>query len=627
MTTLFFIILTTYTESAPTYVYHNCPNTTTYTPHSTYQTNLNLLLSTLSSNSTNNGTIFSTSAAGRIPPNIAYGLFLCRGDVNATVCRDCVATASREITTRCPNEKSAVIWYDECILRYDNNSFFSTLATNPMVSLINTANITDQTRFQQLLGETMNALAYRASVDNPNGEFVKGFATQQANFTSLQRLYGLVQCTQDLSDEDCNRCLRIAISNLPMCCTGKQGGRVLTPSCNVRYEIYPFYRELATTPPPVPPPVPLLVPTPPSSLTRPSGRGEEKFSPTTILAIVIPIAVSVLLFVIGYCFIVRKPKKKYDAVMDETAATNNFFDEKKVGEGGFGMVYKGTLADGQEIAVKRLSKTSGQGAQEFKNEVVLVAKLEHKNLVRLLGFCLEGQEKILIYEYVPNKSLDYFLFDPEKQGQLDWSIRYKIIEGIARGMLYLHEDSRLRIIHRDLKASNILLDAEMNAKVSDSGMARIFGADQTQGNTSKIVGTYGYMSPDYAMHGQFSVKSDVFSFGVLVLEIITGKKNSSFYQSDHGKDLLSHAWKLWDDGTPLELMDPTLAATYSRNEVIRCIHMSLLCVQEDLDTRPSMATIVLMLSSYTVSLPLPEQPPFLFHSKTESYALKGLVSN
>ncbi|KAK0579377.1 hypothetical protein LWI29_025359 [Acer saccharum] len=158
--------------------------------------------------------------------------------------------------------------------------------------------------------------------------------------------------------------------------------------------------------------------------------------------------------------------------------------------GGFGEVYKGVLPNGQEIAVKRLSKRSGQGVEEFKNEVVVVAKLQHRNLVRLQGFCLEGEEKILVYEFVPNKSLDYFLFDLEKQRQLDWNTRYKIIGGIARGILYLHEDSRLRIIHRDLKASNVLLDGDMNPKIADFGMARIFGVDQTQGNTNRIVGTY-----------------------------------------------------------------------------------------------------------------------------------------
>ncbi|KAM7500913.1 hypothetical protein LguiA_025327 [Lonicera macranthoides] len=644
ITTLCFIILITDTEAV--YRFHVCPNTTTYTPNSTYQTNLNLLLSnlssnaTLSSNSTNNGTVFSTSTAGQNPPNIAYGLFLCRGDVTSTVCRNCVATVTAEITNRCPNQKSAVIWYDECMLRYSNASFFSTVVGEPMVYLVSTANITDEvTRFQQVLTETMDDLANRAPVDNFNDQFVKGFATQQARVTSSQRLYGLVQCTQDLSEQDCNGCLQMAVNRLPQCCSGKQGGQVLLTSCNVRYEIYPFYRELAAAPPPVP------SSPPPSSITRPR-RGEGKMSPTTIIAIVIPIAVVVLLFAIGYCCVARKAKKNYDAVTDEIdgneisnvqslqfdlgiiqAATNNFSDENKIGEGGFGMVYKGTLTNGQEIAVKRLSKSSGQGVEEFKNEVVLVAKLQHRNLVRLLGFCLEGDEKILIYEYVPNKSLDCFLFDPKKQGQLDWSRRYKIIEGIARGILYLHEDSRLRIIHRDLKASNILLDAEMNAKVSDFGMARIFGVDQTQGNTNRIVGTYGYMSPEYAMHGQFSIKSDVFSFGVLVLEIITGRKNSCFYQSDYGEDLLSHAWKLWKDGMPLELMDPTLVDAYSIYEVIKCIEMGLLCVQEDVDARPSMATIVLMLSSYTASVPVPEQPPPFFHSRTESHALKGPESD
>ncbi|KAF5786437.1 putative protein kinase RLK-Pelle-DLSV family [Helianthus annuus] len=209
-------------------------------------------------------------------------------------------------------------------------------------------------------------------------------------------------------------------------------------------------------------------------------------------------------------------------------ATDDFSQENKLGAGGFGPVYRGKLGDGREVAVKRLAQNSGQGDVEFKNEVLLVAKLQHRNLVRLIGFSIEGSERLLIYEYMPNASLDNFLFDPIKRTFLDWEKRYNIINGVAKGLLYLHEDSRLMIIHRDLKASNVLLDAEMNAKIADFGMAKLFKAEETQGDTSRIVGTYGYMAPEYAMHGQFSVKSDVFSFGVLVLEMITGQKKSIF---------------------------------------------------------------------------------------------------
>ncbi|KAK0579392.1 hypothetical protein LWI29_025703 [Acer saccharum] len=285
------------------------------------------------------------------------------------------------------------------------------------------------------------------------------------------------------------------------------------------------------------------------------------------------------------------------------AATNDFPDNNKLGQGGFGAVYKGRLSNGQDVAVKRLSTNSGQGDVEFKNEVLLVAKLQHRNLVRLLGFCLERKERLLIYEFVPNSSLDNFIFDPIKRGLLDWETRYKIIGGIARGILYLHEDSRLRIVHRDLKASNILLGVDMNPKISDFGMARLFKMDETQGDTSRVVGTFGYMAPEYLKHGQFSVKSDVFSFGVLVLEIISGRKNSCFDYEEKTVDLLTYAWMNWKEGTALNVMDPTMRVVGSTSEIMRCIHIGLLCVQENVASIPTMALVVVMLTSSSVSLP------------------------
>ncbi|KAL3519604.1 hypothetical protein ACH5RR_017753 [Cinchona calisaya] len=294
-----------------------------------------------------------------------------------------------------------------------------------------------------------------------------------------------------------------------------------------------------------------------------------------------------------------------------TLATDNFSDKNKLGQGGFGCVYKGMLDEGQEVAVKRLSKNSGQGIEEFKNEVRLIARLQHRNLVRLLGCCINMEEKILVYEYMEHKSLDLILFNKERSSiLLHWQRRFNIICGIARGLLYLHQDSRFRIIHRDLKASNILLDREMNPKISDFGMARIFGGDQTEANTRRVVGTYGYMSPEYAMDGVFSVKSDVFSFGVLVLEIVSGMKNRGFYHMDNQLNLLAHAWKLWREGRGLELMDSAAGEKCSTFEVIRCIQVGLLCVQEQAEDRPNMATVVLMLSSESASLPQPKHPGF-----------------
>ncbi|KAL3740610.1 hypothetical protein ACJRO7_021828 [Eucalyptus globulus] len=618
------------TEAAPEYLDHDCPNVTLFTSNSTYKSNLNILLSALSSAANNSTNGFANATAGQNPPDRAYGLFLCRGDLDTTACSDCVAAGKHDILQKCPNQRVSVIWYAECMLRYSNQFIFSVMEQEPSLTLYNTGNVTDSTQFMQLLRGTLNDIVTRAST----GGSEKKVAAAQANNTSLQKLYALTQCTPDLTASDCDTCLQYAIGNLVQ---GKQGGRTLTPSCNVRYELYPFYNASAL-PAPVPPPP---APTP---VTSPKGKSNK--TTVIIIAVAVPVGVGVVLLFLACCLRQRKVTKPYKVVQEDQSsvnditnaeslqydfatiqtATDNFSHQNKLGEGGFGEVFQGRLPNGQQIAVKRLSQGSGQGAVEFKNEVLLVAKLQHRNLVRMLGFCLEGEEKLLVYEFVPNKSLDYFLFDPEKSKQLDWSRRYKIVCGIARGVLYLHEDSRLRIIHRDLKASNILLDSEMIPKISDFGMARIVVVDQTQANTNKIVGTFGYMSPEYAMHGQFSAKSDVYSFGVLLLELISGKKNSFFYQSDGNEDLASYVWKNWRDNTPLEVLDPAVGDSYSRDEVLRCLHIGLLCVQEDPMDRPTMANIVLMLNSYSVSLALPQQPAFFLRSRTET-SMKELESD
>ncbi|CAL5411102.1 unnamed protein product [Camellia sinensis] len=306
-------------------------------------------------------------------------------------------------------------------------------------------------------------------------------------------------------------------------------------------------------------------------------------------------------------------------------AIDEFNWTNKLGQGGFGPVYKGKFPDGQEIAVKRLSRSSEQGLEEFMNEVVMISKLQHRNLVRLLACCVEAKEKMSVYEYMPNKSLDAFLFDPQKQKLLDWSKRFDIIEGIGRGLLYLLRDSRLRIIHRDLKANNILLDEELNPKISDFGMARIVCGDEHQANTRRVVGTYGYMAPEYAMQGSFSEKSDVFSFGVLLLEIVSGRRNTSFYNDEQSLSLLGYvnpldsfafprstlkAWKLWKEDNIVLLIDPTISYQDFRSEILRCVHAGLLCVQEFAIDRPTISMVLSMLNSEISYLPTPKQPAF-----------------
>ncbi|QCD87299.1 serine/threonine-protein kinase PBS1 [Vigna unguiculata] len=298
---------------------------------------------------------------------------------------------------------------------------------------------------------------------------------------------------------------------------------------------------------------------------------------------------------------VKLPLFSFESV---AAATNNFSDANKLDK-----KIQGTLFNGDEVAVKRLSRRSGQGWEELRNEALLIAKLQHNNLVRLLGCCIDRNEKMLIYEFMPNKSLDLFLFDATKKRMLDWGTRVRIIDGIAQGILYLHQYSRFRIIHRDLKASNILLDSNMNPKISDFGIAKIFGDNELEANTNRIVGTYGYMAPEYALEGLFSVKSDVFSFGVLLLEIISGKKNIGFYQTS-SFNLLGYAWDLWTRNSGVDLMDSALDESDTLCNVSRYVNIGLLCVQESPEDRPTMSDVASMIGNDTVPLPSPKPPAF-----------------
>ncbi|RDX76113.1 Cysteine-rich receptor-like protein kinase 29, partial [Mucuna pruriens] len=512
-----------------------------YTANSTYHANLDTLLSTLISN-TEIDYGFYNFTKGENTDKV-YAIGLCRGDIKPDECRICLNGSRANLTQLCPNRKEAIGWFEDekCMLRYSNRSIFDLMEIGPAYYAHNGENATDLNQFNEDVNSLLGNLKSKAA----SGDSRVKYAVGSISAPNDQVIYGLVQCTPDLLGSECDDCLAQSIARIPIdCCKDSKGGRVVRPSCNMRFETsFRFYGPTA------------YVPSTPPSNTSPKGKSNTT---TIIIAIVVPVVAVVVLIFIFICLRVRKPGEKLKTQEEEEEydddeidiseslqfsfntirdITDDFSYSNKHGQGGFGAVYRGQLADGQEIAVKRLSRNSGQGDMEFKNEVLLVAKLQHRNLVRLL--------------------------DETKRTVLDWEKRYKIIAGTARGILYLHQDSRLRIIHRDLKASNILLDEEMNPKIADFGLARL-----------------GYMAPEYAMHGQFSEKSDVFSFGVLVLEVVSGQKNSGIRHGENIEDLLSFAWRNWKEGRAIDIVDPTLN-NHSQNEIMRCIHIGLLCVQDN----------------------------------------------
>ncbi|KAG0459565.1 hypothetical protein HPP92_022693 [Vanilla planifolia] len=281
------------------------------------------------------------------------------------------------------------------------------------------------------------------------------------------------------------------------------------------------------------------------------------------------------------------------------AATKNFSPENKIGEGGFGSVYKGVLSDGSLIAVKQLSSKSKQGNREFVNEIGMISALNHPNLVKLFGCCTEGNQLLVIYEYMENNSLAQALFGPEvNRLSLDWPTRKRICLDIARGMAYLHEESRIRIVHRDIKATNILLDKDLNAKISDFGLAKLIEEENTHIST-RIAGTAGYMAPEYAMRGYLTDKAHVYSFGVVMLEIVSGKSNTNFKPKGESVYLLDWAYVLQERGNLLELVDPNLGTNYSPDEALQMLELTVSCANPSPTLRPTMSTVMSILDGIT----------------------------
>eukprot|EP00253_Pinus_taeda_P036147 PITA_36147 len=583
--------------------------------------NLNQVLDSLVGNVSTSGFNTSSHDDGQNSDSTVYGFGQCRGDLNSSDCKQCVATAKAAFGD-C-NKISASIMLDGCLLRYDNHSFSNNFNESTEYFHICNPGENSPSDFKITILAMLRKVLYKAT-KAPNI-----FAAEQdvAPNNSTVHIYSLAQCWRDLSTEDCEACLRFTLRQIgSYCSAGAIGLQMGSVNCYMRSELYPFFNRPIISPSPLPSPLPSPTESPRVSKAKRSN----------VLWVTLGVAATTvgLVAAISLCKLIFSSRRKiwkrisqmrgHEGEISLSAtipnrefifkyqtlkgATSNFHAERKLGEGGFGSVFKGDLPDGREVAVKRLKIGSSQGDIQFFNEVNLISRVQHRNLVKLLGCSVENSERLLVYEYLQNSSLDNIIYDIEKRHLLDWRQRYEIIVGTARGLAYLHEESEIRIIHRDIKASNILLDNNHKPKITDFGLAKLFEDDKTHVST-KVAGTLGYMAPEYAYGGHLTEKADVFSFGVLVLEIISGTKNQSSAQDT--EFLIERTWKLYNAERALEVMDPTLEGSYSWEEGIMVIKIGLLCAQAAAALRPSMSRVVSMLTSEKEHLPSPTSPPFV----------------
>ncbi|XP_016203503.1 cysteine-rich receptor-like protein kinase 2 [Arachis ipaensis] len=448
-------------------------------------------------------------------------------------------------------------------------------------------------------------------------------------------IYGMFQCRRYLSNTDCAACVAAATADI-LSCSGGISSHLVYDGCSLRYGPFSFFTEAIRGVNGI-----LCGNQTSKGETNKDDFSEEVKQVLNKLQIATPkipnyyaATKTQSIYAIAQCVETVSANSEVPGATklkapinykynDLKAATNNFNEENRLGGGGFGNVYKGTLKNGKVIAVKKLfSGQSKKLEDDFESEVKFLSNVHHRNLVRLLGFCNKGQERIIVYEYMTNGSLDKLLFGKEK-GCLNWKQRYDMVLGTARGLAYLHEEFYVSIIHRDIKSGNILLDHELQPKISDFGLARFLPSDQSKLNT-RFAGTLGYTAPEYTIYGQLSEKVDTYSYGIVVLEIISGQKSTEIVKNNYNDDddheyLIKQAWKLYEQGKHLELVDKNLDPNdYDVEEVKRVIEIALMCTQASPSKRPKMSQVVVLLTSKAQLENLQPSMPVFIESNLKS---------
>ncbi|CAM0901446.1 unnamed protein product [Alopecurus aequalis] len=570
---------------------------------------------------------------------MVFGLIMCYVDRDLTECQMCLAGAVAGIQKACPFSREVRACYDACLLRYSNESFYSVAdltypfwvraRQEPILYVTDNASM-NGTRWElitQLAGE-----ATRSQLRLSNGSLEYMDSQGQSHV-----MYGLAQCTRDLNASECSRCLTYYVKKLPDLLPDNAYGTIKGYSCYVAYQVD---RELGITILPAPAELPSTIPPLPSTTPPPSTSPPPPPPPaggTTAMVRVVTVGTTVVVVIsASLCmwFLLRRRRRKAMArqqeldIFDEqpmeeeefekgagpkrfrynelAVATNYFSDEEKLGEGGFGSVYRGYLKEADlHVAVKRISKGSQQGKKEYAAEVKIISRLRHRNLVQLIGWCHGGDELLLVYELMPNGSLDAHIHSAKST--LPWPLRHEIVLGLGSALVYLHQDWEQCVLHRDIKPSNLMLDESFNVKLGDFGLASLVNHGQGS-HTTKIAGTKGYMDPAECMiTGRASTESDVYSFGVVVLEIVCGRRPILVLRGNEAitMHLVQWVWDLYGTGRILDAADARLNGEFDGQEMECVMLAALWCTHPDMSLRPSIREAVNVMR---FEAPLPSLP-------------------